>query len=1424
MHIKHLSKYFFWAFFCLFLSNTISKAQNADSSINRILKIENQLNHANTHFWLGRYWKNSLQEFQIAEKYVDSAETLLRASSIDTINLKRFTLRIVNFKNEIGEIEEICLDNINGRFPLFMSLMGEIDNYEFIDDPKEISYERAIENLLNLNTIKPSKPLSDLMTYSVVEVEPYDATIEEVSAQYINNNSNTYVISRHELSQILNENKIFYNNEDYKKIARFYGVSSIGKYSIKINDNVDKINYTAATFDYFNPYSGKVISNTLGEGLVVDKLGVTSNALFRGCIIYIFIFLVITILFNTVISKTFFDKKWPSIKRMFVFFITSSFGVLIAALCSFCLFLVADLYSPNPDEFYLSLKSKIWIVSTPLILGCISPLISILLAGLFFKKKILGEEPLVIAFLQGAFVGSVFPLLYHYYIVNEVPVSLGLFLVFSLFALFSAYFSGSRYYKYEINPGRKRYLVFFVLFTFPIVFLNFYSLNNHDLITPFQLGYVSFSLLSIVFIEKFWEKITSVFKSNKSETSNAIPGKIGDFEKVLNATLAYEENSIRVNFKEDVKTVLLRAVENTPQKESNKIDVLYIKGPRGIGKSTLLERELSVKYKDTYFYGDCDEFQDGNTVPYEPFVEAFGKVVGDGVFLSGDRSAKMVIEKLKPGIQETPLGNLALSIINTSSFSGASTKEICKVFQIFITKKIDALNPAKPLIFVLEDIHWMDENTCDLLLEFLKMIHILKKRIKFDFILILTERDSDQEPRLGSKRYQEFLTGLKAEQYFNFNNLYDFSDNGPLLVKDDFCDKFLDSCGVEINFKTCQKISDGFNALGFNNPGHILESLKYIVSHNWLKEENGVLTLKEEADFKNIPLPSQLKEMFAEKFSMLDDELKRILETASFIGDTFEANILSEIWNIDRLVLLHKLRTAEEHGFVKDLSDKNDFYMFSSKSIMSELRKYASGGNNVNDKPQLVKEYHKMIAKFMLDKKQVNLQTEDIKIVSQLADRTYFNRDQMPEEALEINYITAKRFLHKANAKQTTEYIKRLDVLIQEGSVSVKCQVDIFILKQKLYLVNISAANFEEALENTNNLTNLFHKLSLKDEDFTISYENFFMDQIQLYFNTRSYFNDEISRKKHLDKINSLCNSETPKLDSEKIRFTQRFYFIETFSQIITEKRKSDLELLKKDIEFSNSKNTRIYGRVLNSLAICYEKLKINPNESKALWIKRLTLILEESNIEILDNSDLSIFKLISKNYSSLIFDLKSDVRYSAGPYSRFIADNDNNYELARDLSNYVKDMNLIVGDYRGYSTACLYISICNNKLYTINKDPKLFKDAFYFNEEVYYELENGYSLIDGKGDPSDSVSQFIVFVNWIELLRLNGNISPKMRNRLSNAIKDFSLIFADEEGEIVIDNKFFFDKFKKLSESNVSDEIDELKTIFEKVKFKSLN
>ena len=335
---------------------------------------------------------------------------------------------------------------------------------------------------------------------------------------------------------------------DYKKIAEFYGVKSVGKYTITVNDEIDGIKYVGATFDFFDPNSNQIISNTLGEGLIVDKVGVFLDAIFKGTTLYILLFSLISIIFNVFVFWTYFKKKRPTLNSIINMFLGNLAGVIFASITSFSLLLVIDTFSPNSDNFYGSLQSTAWIISTPLVLGCLAPLISLLIAGLIFKKRIVGEKSLIIVFLQGAFVGSISPLLFHYYLLNETQSSLNVFLIFSSFSLIVSIFSGIKYYNYEVNSTAVRFLVLCILYTSPIVLINLYLLKNQDSITSLQIVYISLLFVPVFLIEKSWIPISNLFKFNDVDTS-PVPGKIGRFSEILNSTIASEKDRVKVEFK-----------------------------------------------------------------------------------------------------------------------------------------------------------------------------------------------------------------------------------------------------------------------------------------------------------------------------------------------------------------------------------------------------------------------------------------------------------------------------------------------------------------------------------------------------------------------------------------------------------------------------------------------------------------------------------------------------------------------------------------------------------------------------------------------------------------------------------------------------------------------------------------------------------
>ena len=150
--------------------------------------------------------------------------------------------------------------------------------------------------------------------------------------------------------------------------------------------------------------------------------------------------------------------------------------------------------------------------------------------------------------------------------------------------------------------------------------------------------------------------------------------------------------------------------------------------------------------------------------------------------------------------------------------------------------------------------------------------------------------------------------------------------------------------------------------------------------------------------------------------------------------------------------------------------------------------------------------------------------------------------------------------------------------------------------------------------------------------------------------------------------------------------------------------------------------------------------------------------------------------------------------------------------------------MNLIAGDYQGFATASSFISMSYNKLYQKTKEQELFNKAFYFNEEVYYELENGYITLNGKANPSDSISQFILFVNWIELISMNVELNDNMKKSLSNAISDFTILFEGKNGKINIISfpavQFYIESFKEFSKSSTIKEVKELEPLFRKINF----
>jgi len=136
----------------------------------------------------------------------------------------------------------------------------------------------------------------------------------------------------------------------------------------------------------------------------------------------------------------------------------------------------------------------------------------------------------------------------------------------------------------------------------------------------------------------------------------------------------------------------------------------------GIGKTRSLEEAEQYFEQNnwTVFYGDCDEIQDDTAVSFEPFLQAFSRLIGE-TWNSRSESTDKITKGIINIASDTT--GIPLEITNFSS----SAKKTMNEISLEIIDKLTNIN--KKVLFVMEDVHWIDPETLTLLKHFIKTVN-----------------------------------------------------------------------------------------------------------------------------------------------------------------------------------------------------------------------------------------------------------------------------------------------------------------------------------------------------------------------------------------------------------------------------------------------------------------------------------------------------------------------------------------------------------------------------------------------------------------------------------------------------------------------------------------------------------------------------
>jgi DNA-binding NarL/FixJ family response regulator/class 3 adenylate cyclase/tetratricopeptide (TPR) repeat protein/ABC-type dipeptide/oligopeptide/nickel transport system ATPase component len=302
--------------------------------------------------------------------------------------------------------------------------------------------------------------------------------------------------------------------------------------------------------------------------------------------------------------------------------------------------------------------------------------------------------------------------------------------------------------------------------------------------------------------------------------------------------------------------------------------VVGILGEAGVGKSRLL-LEFNNKLSDqtyTYLEGSCLFYGDSNA--YLPFLRALRAHFD----IKEDENAASINKKIKDGIVHieesmsgilSPLQDLMSSYVEDETYE--KLKPVEKRGKIFeaIRHFLIHLSQVKPLVLAIEDLHWIDKTSEELI------TYLINGCVRSKIMLMLIYRP-------------EYDHVWNKKSYYTQINLDELSNkSATALVRSilhnvsmsaDLCDFILEKCG--------------------GNPLFLEEFVRYQLESGLIIRKNHKYML---SSIKLATLvPETTQGIIAARIDRLDDKLKYVLQVASVIGDEFGLRVINMVGGIEK--------------------------------------------------------------------------------------------------------------------------------------------------------------------------------------------------------------------------------------------------------------------------------------------------------------------------------------------------------------------------------------------------------------------------------------------------------------------------------------------------------------------------------------------
>ena len=941
--------------------------------------------HVQTLEFIAGKTDNNKRYLDMALAYCDSIQGVNPSSEFAKTHRKSIELTL-----------STCADNMNFRVELFPFLCGIPTFFGFADDGISYAYDDALNSLFEtMHTGIFEGPLKDANIKSILTKGACDNEMFDVIKQSILSNTNHDLINYEEIISLVgkeNADRIIeskYTDSLLKDLCEKLQVSKIGIFYANNLDNIkDKLFYVETGFRTFSLDNG-LDDPVLTKGFREEK---SQSLSFIPWLVLESILLIALLSFmeEQIYRLRKSRNNFSIIESLRLFGSKISFTIkcfIIPAIFSFVMLQLVSFIIPEAGDHYLEFSAVLWLVLLTIGLSVIPTVLNLFVINRF---KIDGFHTYrgYRNFANASIYASYLPLFVFYLVYYDTfPRESHILLI--IFSFTIGDLLASTYYNFNSNlqfRNLKSYNIIGIgigilsLIVFNSMILTDLSASNMYISLFYILPFVILYRLS-GFLLNYINQKTQV----NEETSHL--NEVSYVESVLGKTKIFFDK-----------------VANLSSKDSLYIGI--INAPKGMGKTRLLKVEAKKEFEahDWHvYYGDCDEIQDENTPSYEPFLQAFQQLLKVDSFTNRSNSV------------DESIGNTVIDFIDNvspvSSFipdHDSSSQGSMVDIAIEIAEKLE--RKKHKILFILEDLHWIDPESYAFLKTFVKVANrstFLRKNMAI-LISIRSHKYGTLRGVNSEKIMDEFNSFYSEEELLQSSNKkleIDFLlDKSQFNVKDfvlnliDVSDKF------KIQKDSAYIMNDLFNqeiqALK-KDENHFELTPRYIlmVIEKWIIDRTLTHTvegyvLSRTINTHDLPNSDEINSYYHSIFSSYENKWNRLLESAASIGHKFNAEVLANVWGMELLDVLSFLETAETDGLVIDLNDQDNLYEFKDKRVAGAIKDYF-GNSKSSETKQIVIEYNK---RFLQLQKQIlqhpdQYSVEECMIVARRCVALIKNRD-----------------------------------------------------------------------------------------------------------------------------------------------------------------------------------------------------------------------------------------------------------------------------------------------------------------------------------------------------------------------------------------------------------------------------------------------